>query len=134
MATWAQTEELDDEEEAQVEDGDVDIEADSGESTEADANVSFQVTYKTPIPTGEVYFTATFDDESMSSWQVSKTMKEDADEDIAKYDGKWEVESLKENKVPGDLGLVLKSRAKHHAIAALLNRPFVFKDKPLIVQ
>uniref|UniRef100_A0A9J7YD45 Calmegin n=1 Tax=Cyprinus carpio carpio TaxID=630221 RepID=A0A9J7YD45_CYPCA len=112
------------------------------------------------------------------SWQVSKTMKEDADEDIAKYDGsfssmvyvceflmiicylliyilfltrhllkkktcfymslmpvgKWEVEPLKENKVPGDLGLVLKSRAKHHAIAALLNRPFAFKDKPLIVQ
>ncbi len=48
--------------------------------------------------------------------------------------GKWEVESLKENKVPGDLGLVLKSRAKHHAISALLNKPFVFKDKPLIVQ
>lgn len=48
--------------------------------------------------------------------------------------GKWEVEPLKENKVPGDLGLVLKSRAKHHAIAALLNKPFVFKDKPLIVQ
>uniref|UniRef100_A0A673KGH6 Calnexin-like n=1 Tax=Sinocyclocheilus rhinocerous TaxID=307959 RepID=A0A673KGH6_9TELE len=113
MATWAQKEELDDEEEAQVEDGDVDIEADSGESTEADANVSFQVTYKTPVPTGEVYFTATFDDEYLS---------------------KWEVEPLKENKVPGDLGLVLKSRAKHHAIAALLNRPFVFKDKPLIVQ
>ncbi len=48
--------------------------------------------------------------------------------------GKWEVETLKENKVPGDLGLVLKSRAKHHAISALLNKPFVFKDKPLIVQ
>lgn len=45
MATWAQIEELDDEEEAQVEDGDVDIEADSAESTEADANVSFQVRY-----------------------------------------------------------------------------------------
>ncbi|XP_042572534.1 calmegin [Cyprinus carpio] len=134
MVTWAQIEEPDDEEEAQVEDGDVDMETDSEESTEADANVSFEVTYKTPVPTGEVYFTATFDDESLSSWQVSKTMKEDADEDIAKYDGKWEVEPLKENKVPGDLGLVLKSRAKHHAIAALLNKPFVFKDKPLIVQ
>lgn len=48
--------------------------------------------------------------------------------------GKWEVEPLKENKVPGDLGLVLKSRAKHHAIAALLNKPFLFEDKPLIVQ
>lgn len=44
------------------------------------------------------------------------------------------MEALKENKVPGDLGLVLKSRAKHHAIAAPLNKPFVFKNKPLVVQ
>ncbi len=45
MVTWAQKEELDDEEEAQVEDGDVDMETDSGESTEADANVSFEVSH-----------------------------------------------------------------------------------------
>lgn len=45
MVTWAQKEELDDEEEAQVEDGDVDMETDSGESTEADTNVSFEVSH-----------------------------------------------------------------------------------------
>ncbi|XP_056585667.1 calmegin isoform X2 [Triplophysa dalaica] len=134
IVTWAQEEELEDEEDALVEDVDVDMETDSNENTEADTNVSFQVTYKTPVPTGDVFFAETFDDGSLSSWQLSKTMKEDADEDIAKYDGKWEVEPLKENKVSGDLGLVLKSRAKHHAIAAPLNRPFVFKNMPLIVQ
>lgn len=48
--------------------------------------------------------------------------------------GKWAVEQLKENKVPGDQGLVLKSRAKHHAIAAVLTKPFVFKEEPLVVQ
>lgn len=48
--------------------------------------------------------------------------------------GKWAVEQLKENKVPGDQGLVLKSRAKHHAIAAMLNKPFVFEDEPLVIQ
>uniref|UniRef100_A0A3P9KXD3 Calmegin n=1 Tax=Oryzias latipes TaxID=8090 RepID=A0A3P9KXD3_ORYLA len=94
----------------------------------------FKVTYKTPVPTGEVYFAETFDDGSLDRWQLSKTMKEDADEEIAKYDGKWAVEQLKENKVPGDLGLVLKSRAKHHAIAAPLDKPFVFQDEPLVVQ
>ncbi|MCI4376126.1 hypothetical protein PGIGA_G00184570 [Pangasianodon gigas] len=133
VVTWAQEDELEDDEEAQVEDGEVDSEADSSE-VKADANVSFQVTYKTPVPTGEVFFSETFDDGSLGSWIKSKTVKEDADEDIAKYDGKWEVEALKENKVPGDLGLVLKSRAKHHAIAAPLNKPFVFKNKPLVVQ
>ncbi|PNI26116.1 CANX isoform 12, partial [Pan troglodytes] len=31
-------------------------------------------------------------------------------------------------------GLVLMSRAKHHAISAKLNKPFLFDTKPLIVQ
>ncbi|TWW59748.1 Calmegin Precursor [Takifugu flavidus] len=99
-----------------------------------DENVSFQVIYKTPVPTGDVYFVETFDDGSLERWQLSKTVKGDADEEISKYDGKWAVEQLKENRVPGDQGLVLKSRAKHHAIAAMLARPFVFKDEPLVVQ
>ncbi|XP_064190611.1 calmegin [Anguilla rostrata] len=130
---WTQEEGLDDEEdlEARVEE---DSEEEQGEEPVADSDVSFQVTYKTPVPTGEVHFTATFDDGSLDGWRVSKTMKEDVDDDIAKYDGKWEVEPLKENRVPGDMGLVLKSRAKHHAIAALLDKPFVFQDKPLVLQ
>lgn len=33
-----------------------------------------------------------------------------------------------------DLGLVLKSKAKHAAIASRLNKPFTFTDRPLIVQ
>uniref|UniRef100_A0AAY4BNM3 Calnexin n=1 Tax=Denticeps clupeoides TaxID=299321 RepID=A0AAY4BNM3_9TELE len=41
---------------------------------------------------------------------------------------------MKDSKLPGDKGLVLKSRAKHHAISGLLLRPFVFNTKPLIVQ
>uniref|UniRef100_A0A671UHB5 Calnexin n=1 Tax=Sparus aurata TaxID=8175 RepID=A0A671UHB5_SPAAU len=57
-----------------------------------------------------------------------------ADEDIAKYDGKWAVEEMKDSKLPGDKGLVLKSRAKHHAISAQLLRPFTFDTKPLIIQ
>uniref|UniRef100_A0A8C6T3W0 Calmegin n=1 Tax=Neogobius melanostomus TaxID=47308 RepID=A0A8C6T3W0_9GOBI len=85
------------------------------------------VTYKTPVPTGEVYFAETFDDGSLERWQQSKTVKGDADDEIAKYDGKWSVEALKENTVPGDKGLVLKSRAKHHAISALLHKPLCFR-------
>lgn len=41
---------------------------------------------------------------------------------------------MKETKLPGDKGLVLVSRAKHHAISAKLNKPFLFDTKPLIVQ
>lgn len=49
-------------------------------------------------------------------------------------EGKWEVEEMQDTKLPGDKGLVLKSRAKHHAISGLLLRPFIFETKSLIVQ
>ncbi|XP_069851966.1 calmegin-like isoform X2 [Dipodomys merriami] len=90
--------------------------------------------YKTPQPIGEVYFTETFDSGKLAGWVLSKAKKDDMDSEISIYDGRWEIEELKENQVPGDRGLVLKSRAKHHAVAAALERPFVFADKPLIVQ
>ncbi|KAG8134588.1 hypothetical protein E2320_007690 [Naja naja] len=80
---------------------------------------SMEVVYKTPEPIGEVYFIETFDDAILSGWILSQTKKEDTDENIAKYDGRWEIEPLKENMVPGDRGLVLKSVAKHHAISTI---------------
>ncbi|XP_075055628.1 calmegin [Mixophyes fleayi] len=92
------------------------------------------VEYKTPVPIGDVFFAESFDDGTLDGWILSKTMKEDADEDIAKYDGQWKLEELKENKLPGDLGLVLKSAARHHAISAKLTEPFIFESKPLIIQ
>uniref|UniRef100_A0A8D0GT07 Calmegin n=1 Tax=Sphenodon punctatus TaxID=8508 RepID=A0A8D0GT07_SPHPU len=48
--------------------------------------------------------------------------------------GRWEIEELRENTVPGDRGLVLKSIAKHHALSAMLTKPFIFENKSLIVQ
>ncbi|XP_051920384.1 calnexin isoform X2 [Hippocampus zosterae] len=92
------------------------------------------VTYKAPEPMGEHYFAESFDRGTLDSWVLSSAKKDDTDEDIAKYDGKWEVEEMKDSKLPGDKGLVLKSRAKHHAISALLLRPFTFDTMPLIVQ
>ncbi|XP_061644109.1 calnexin [Phyllopteryx taeniolatus] len=93
-----------------------------------------KVTYKAPEPMGEHFFAESFDRGTLDSWVLSSAKKEDTDEDIAKYDGKWEVEEMKDSKLPGDKGLVLKSRAKHHAISAPLLRPFTFGTAPLIVQ
>ncbi|XP_053110879.1 calmegin isoform X5 [Hemicordylus capensis] len=122
---------------AESEDSEVEVE-DFDKNSE-DTNVdqgrsSLEVLYKTPKPSGEVYFAETFDDGMLSGWVLSQTKKEDTDEDIAKYDGRWEIEPLKENTVPGDRGLVLKSVAKHHAISAMLTQPFVFDSKPMIIQ
>nr|XP_020494017.1 calnexin-like [Labrus bergylta] len=93
-----------------------------------------KVTYKAPEPVGEHYIAESFDRGTLDGWVVSSAKKEGADEDIAKYDGKWSVEEMKDSKLPGDKGLVLKSRAKHHAISAQLLRPFPFDSKPLIIQ
>ncbi|NXR80899.1 CLGN protein, partial [Pycnonotus jocosus] len=117
---------------------DADVEVENFDKQSQDADVdreksSIEVVYQTPKPTGEVYFAETFD-EGMSRWVLSVTLKEDMDDNVAKYDGRWEVEELKENAVPGDKGLVLKSVAKYHAISAMLTKAFVFDDKPLIVQ
>ncbi|XP_074505665.1 calnexin isoform X1 [Sebastes fasciatus] len=93
-----------------------------------------KVTYKAPEPMGEHFIAESFDRGTLDGWVMSSAKKEDTDEDIAKYDGKWAVEEMKDSKLPGDKGLVLKSRAKHHAISAQLLRPFTFDTRPLIIQ
>lgn len=120
-------------------DGDVDVEDDIEDTDEKPAVQSTppplpRVTYKAPVLTGDAHFAESFDSGTLEGWILSKAKKEGADEDIAKYDGKWEVEEMKDSKLPGDKGLVLKSRAKHHAISAKLKNPFVFDKHPLIVQ
>ncbi|KAM4709025.1 calmegin [Discoglossus pictus] len=118
------------------EDDDEDEPVDNKEETNSEEHTGFfQIEYKTPVPSGEVFFTETFDDGKFDRWVLSKTMKEDAEDfDLAKYDGKWEIEELKDNKISGDKGLVMKSAARHHAISAKLNTPFIFNNKPLIIQ
>ncbi|XP_067663080.1 calnexin-like isoform X1 [Haliotis asinina] len=92
--------------------------------------------YKKPEVKGTHFFVEPFDNkaESMKRWVQSQAKKDGVEEDLAKYDGKWAFEEPKENPLTGDLGLILTSRAKHHAISAHLNKPFQFKDKPLVAQ
>uniref|UniRef100_H3ASW1 Calnexin n=1 Tax=Latimeria chalumnae TaxID=7897 RepID=H3ASW1_LATCH len=122
-------------------DADVDVEDEEGAEekpveTEAQSTPppSPKVTYTAPVPTGPTYFFESFDKGTLEGWVISKAKKDDTDEEIAKYDGKWEVEEMKDSKLPGDKGLVLKSRAKHHAISAKLSKPFVFDSDPFILQ
>uniref|UniRef100_A0A182QXR6 Calnexin n=1 Tax=Anopheles farauti TaxID=69004 RepID=A0A182QXR6_9DIPT len=98
--------------------------------------------YVTPnVDPKRVYFAEHFDDlyegnDVEKRWVKSQAKKEDASEEVAKYDGEWAVEQPQRPILANDYGLVLKSKAKHAAIAShlLLNRPFVFNDKPLVVQ
>ncbi|NXO39459.1 CLGN protein, partial [Locustella ochotensis] len=118
-------------------DADVEVENFDKQSQEADVDrdkPSIEVVYQTPKPTGEVYFTETFD-EGLSSKAVIFLFQTAFFQRLCVCVlGRWEVEELKENALPGDKGLVLKSVAKYHAISAMLTKAFVFDDKPLIVQ
>lgn len=78
-----------------------------------------------------------FDDieKSQKLWTKSQAKKDDIAEEIAKYDGKWNWEAPQRIVWKNDIGLVLKSKAKHAAIASKLFKPFTFtENKPLVVQ
>lgn len=117
--------------------------ADDGVTVEnADENiptdsVAIDLSYESPYADpAKFHFADHFDDRDRfaTRWIKSQAKKEDTADEIAKYDGEWDVEMPKRPLLPNDLGLVLKSKAKHAAISSRLNRPFVFSDKPLVVQ
>ncbi|XP_061164558.1 calnexin-like isoform X2 [Saccostrea echinata] len=119
-AVFADTDEDDDDVQVEVEDDDVKPE---------------KPKFVPPKIDKSVHFADSFDKkEDFKRWTVSQAKKDGAEESISKYDGKWQVEEPKDSAVEGDLGLVMKSKAKHHAVASNLNKPFKFDGKPLIVQ
>ncbi|KAJ8926429.1 hypothetical protein NQ314_021217 [Rhamnusium bicolor] len=103
-----------------------------------DEGFSPDIPYESPKVTDPkvVYFAEHFDDPARFDrrWIKSEAKKEGIEEEIAKYDGIWGLEPSQKDSLPGDKGLVLKSKAKHAAISAPLLKPFVFDKKPLIVQ
>ncbi|XP_017776675.1 PREDICTED: calnexin isoform X2 [Nicrophorus vespilloides] len=90
----------------------------------------------TPLDPSRVYIADHFDDveKYQKLWIKSLAKKEGISEEIAKYDGVWDLEAPQRDGLFGDKGLVLKSKAKHAAIASRLIKPFTFNTKPLIVQ
>ena len=92
--------------------------------------------YITPKSHPDVFFADHFDDETefQKKWIKSKAMKAGVEETIAKYDGEWALEKAAKDPLIGDLGLVMKSKAKHAAISAPFGKVFKFDEKPLVVQ
>lgn len=96
-----------------------------------------KIEYQSPYPDNSKFHLAEhFDDLKRfeEKWIKSQAKKDDIAEEIAKYDGIWNLESPQRSILEKDLGLVLKSKAKHAAISSRLNKPFKFGNKPLVVQ
>lgn len=56
-------------------------------------------------------------------WILSGATKDGAEDSVAKYDSKWQVEAAAQIRLRGGLGPVLKTMARHHAIIAKLDKP-----------
>uniref|UniRef100_A0A8D9AA20 Calmegin n=1 Tax=Cacopsylla melanoneura TaxID=428564 RepID=A0A8D9AA20_9HEMI len=92
--------------------------------------------YVTPPRPGKAYIAETFDspDSLGQKWIISKAKKPDVEEDIAQYVGQWSIEPQQLHPLQGDSGLVQKSKAKHHAISAHLDKTYNFNNVPFIIQ
>lgn len=94
------------------------------------------VHYETPTPSGNYFFAETFDSkDALDGWTLSKADKEGVESEISKYNGRWLIREVSEGfALSGDMGMILKDKAKHHAISHLLEKPYVFQGEPFIVQ
>ena len=103
---------------------------------EVSAKAEDDIVYIRPNSHPDVYFADHFDEETdfQKKWIKSKAMKAGVEQTIAKYDGEWALEKAQKDPLNGDLGLVMKSKAKHAAISAPLGKAFKFDEKPLVVQ
>ncbi|CAO4370452.1 unnamed protein product [Caenorhabditis nigoni] len=68
------------------------------------------------------------------TWIKSLAKKDDVDSEIAKYNGEWSIGAPTKVSIEGDYGLIVKTKARHHAIAAKLETPFVFGSNKFIAQ
>ncbi|XP_053399317.1 calnexin-like isoform X2 [Mercenaria mercenaria] len=119
----------------EVDDDDDGVVEDEPDASEPEPVVVEKKKYEPPEIPAKPFLAETFDeaDPLKKSWVKSQAKKDDVEEDIAKYDGKWSVEEPKDSSLLGDLGLILKSKAKHHAVSKKLDRIFEFSGNPFIV-
>ncbi|KAJ7204438.1 Calreticulin family-domain-containing protein [Mycena pura] len=80
-------------------------------------------------------FIEQFTEDWADRWTPSEaTKKTPVGGETFSYVGEWKVEDPAISVIDGDLGLVAKSKAAHHAISAPFSEPIDFKTKPLVVQ
>jgi len=81
-------------------------------------------------------FLEQFTQDWSARWTPSEaTKKTPVGDETFSYVGKWQVEeSSVYPAISGDLGLVAKSKAAHHAISAPFGKALDFKKEPLVVQ
>ncbi|KAK4058363.1 calnexin [Microbotryomycetes sp. JL221] len=81
------------------------------------------------------HFVEQFTPDWQERWSPSKATKEEKAGEVFSYVGKWQVEEPTVFPgISGDEGLVLKTKAAHHAISAQFDTPLDPTGQPLVVQ
>uniref|UniRef100_A0A914GXN4 Calnexin n=1 Tax=Globodera rostochiensis TaxID=31243 RepID=A0A914GXN4_GLORO len=130
---------------AQKEDASFDDDAFLGDETDnlevAPDNLNLQKyvppVYQTPTVDQNAFLFLEFFEETKSigkKWLKSESKKEGAEEAISKYNGEWQIGSPTDVILENDYGLIVRTKARHHAISSKLRKPFKFDGKPLVVQ
>lgn len=82
-----------------------------------------------------IVFAESFGSAGLGRFTPSTATKDGVDADLAKYDGRWQVAPVDKDGLVGDLSLIMRDKARHHAIAATLDVPFkLTSGKPLVFQ
>ena len=106
--------------------------AGAGTTSAADGDFAFKPPNQDST---SIFFAESFpSSDALERFIPSKASKEGVDEEIAKYDGRWDVAPVDTSGLTGDLSLIMKDKAKHHAIAAKLKKTFRPASKPLVFQ
>jgi hypothetical protein len=83
------------------------------------------------------FFEAFYANEIGNKWILSKAIRSTVNNTLVPYGGRWSIEPCLDSveEMYPDLGLVLKSESKYHAISSKLDQIFKFSNnKPLVVQ
>lgn len=116
-------------------DDEADIEDEEDVEVNAEESAPTTMTYQSPKVSGFVNFAEPFDTpDAMKSWKMSEAKKDGVDEEISKYNGRWEVTKPIQTLLEGDLGLLLKDKARHNAISVSMPKPYEFDGKPFVMQ
>ncbi|KAF7490969.1 Calnexin [Sarcoptes scabiei] len=104
---------------------------DGEDKSDIHSQTSDIIGYVTP-DVGDQYFYESFDDRNKFHLKWIKSIASKSDSSELKYDGEWDI--VRTRSLKDDLALITKSKARHHAYGAKLNKIFKFNSNPFIVQ
>jgi len=108
--------------------------AEPEEVADFESDVPDKIVFYPPSIPEDSILAVFFKSSDKNNFVSSSAMKDGVEADIAKYDGKWEIEVPKNSAILEDYSLVFKSEGKHYGVSTKLNREFKFDAPEFVLQ